>query len=208
MQQNSHVPKFGNWESDDDIPYTAFFDNARKDDKPVNNVKMINPNDPEENPEAFMMMMQRRSRRTLEGSDVASDHPPHPSVLQAAAVQPPRRLIKSTSTSEKSLPADEHTRHRHRANHGNNTTNSTFSKSPTSESGSDQKTSSDHSLLHRPDHGPNVRSDDHKKKSTSSGRGSDSSSASEQGRDRRRINGSNNHHTSDHLQHVSNLLFI
>lgn len=156
-----------------------------------------------------MMMMQRRSRRTLEaGGDIASDHPPHPSVLQAAAVQPPRRLIKSTSTSEKSLPVDEHTRHRHRANHGNNTTNSTFSKSPTSESGSDQKTSSDHSLLHRPDHGPYVRSDDHKKKSTSSGRGSDSSSASEQGRDRRRISGSNNHHTSDHLQHVSNLLFI
>ncbi|KAE9592115.1 putative RIN4, pathogenic type III effector avirulence factor Avr cleavage [Lupinus albus] len=43
--QRSHVPKFGNWESEDNVPYTVFFDKARKD-RP--GTKMINPNDPEE----------------------------------------------------------------------------------------------------------------------------------------------------------------
>ncbi|CAN4126925.1 unnamed protein product [Withania somnifera] len=45
----SHVPKFGNWDSEN-VPYTAYFENARKGNK---GGKMINPNDPEENPEAF-----------------------------------------------------------------------------------------------------------------------------------------------------------
>ncbi|KAG8643051.1 hypothetical protein MANES_11G000100v8 [Manihot esculenta] len=47
-QQPAHVPKFGNWDNDD-IPYTAFFDNARKEKASV----PINPNDPEQNLEAF-----------------------------------------------------------------------------------------------------------------------------------------------------------
>ncbi|KAK7363793.1 hypothetical protein VNO77_05951 [Canavalia gladiata] len=44
--QHSHVPKFSSWDSDN-IPYTAYFDNARKENA------IGNPNDPEENPEAF-----------------------------------------------------------------------------------------------------------------------------------------------------------
>ncbi|XP_019413019.1 PREDICTED: RPM1-interacting protein 4-like isoform X2 [Lupinus angustifolius] len=44
--QRSQVPKFGNWESEDNVPYTAYFEKARKD-RP--RTKMINPNDPEEN---------------------------------------------------------------------------------------------------------------------------------------------------------------
>uniref|UniRef100_A0A2C9UYY7 RIN4 pathogenic type III effector avirulence factor Avr cleavage site domain-containing protein n=1 Tax=Manihot esculenta TaxID=3983 RepID=A0A2C9UYY7_MANES len=48
QQQPAHVPKFGNWDNDD-IPYTAFFDNARKEKASV----PINPNDPEQNLEAF-----------------------------------------------------------------------------------------------------------------------------------------------------------
>jgi RPM1-interacting protein 4 len=47
-QQRSHVPKFGNWESEENVPYTAFFDKARKG---RTGGKMINPNDPEENPD-------------------------------------------------------------------------------------------------------------------------------------------------------------
>ncbi|MED6155572.1 hypothetical protein PIB30_006439 [Stylosanthes scabra] len=46
MAQRSHVPKFGNWESGENVPYTAYFDKARKD---RTGTKMINPNDPEEN---------------------------------------------------------------------------------------------------------------------------------------------------------------
>lgn len=43
------VPKFGNW-ADDNVSYTAYFENARKE---KTSGLMINPNDPEENPEAF-----------------------------------------------------------------------------------------------------------------------------------------------------------
>ncbi|KAI3765299.1 hypothetical protein L2E82_15329 [Cichorium intybus] len=50
QQQRSHIPKFGSWDADN-VPYTAYFDNARKD---KGTGVMINPNDPEENPEAFM----------------------------------------------------------------------------------------------------------------------------------------------------------
>lgn len=46
-QQRSHVPKFGNWDSEEDVPYTAYFEKARKG----RSTKMINPNDPEENPD-------------------------------------------------------------------------------------------------------------------------------------------------------------
>ncbi|KAG8385771.1 hypothetical protein BUALT_Bualt03G0079900 [Buddleja alternifolia] len=45
----SHVPKFGNWDGDN-VPYTAYFENARKEK--ISGIK-INPNDPEQNPEAF-----------------------------------------------------------------------------------------------------------------------------------------------------------
>nr|XP_027088814.1 RPM1-interacting protein 4-like isoform X1 [Coffea arabica] len=50
MAQRSHVPKFGNWDGEN-VPYTAYFDNARKEK--ISGIRM-NPNDPEENPEAFM----------------------------------------------------------------------------------------------------------------------------------------------------------
>lgn len=49
MAQNAKVPKFGDWEGTD-VPYTQCFDDARR----VKNAgRMINPNDPQENPEAF-----------------------------------------------------------------------------------------------------------------------------------------------------------
>ncbi|XP_077229057.1 RPM1-interacting protein 4-like isoform X3 [Tasmannia lanceolata] len=50
MAQRSHVPKFGNWEAEENVPYTAYFDKARKG---KTGEKMINPNDPQENPDAF-----------------------------------------------------------------------------------------------------------------------------------------------------------
>ncbi|XP_073136009.1 RPM1-interacting protein 4-like isoform X3 [Henckelia pumila] len=45
-----HVPKFGNWDGEN-VPYTACFENARKE-KGINGIRM-NPNDPQQNPEAF-----------------------------------------------------------------------------------------------------------------------------------------------------------
>lgn len=49
-QQRSHVPKFGNWEGEENVPYTAYFDKVRKD-RTGPGGKMINPNDPQENPD-------------------------------------------------------------------------------------------------------------------------------------------------------------
>lgn len=43
------MPKFGNWENDDNVPYTVYFEKARKH----KGGKMINPNDPQENPDMF-----------------------------------------------------------------------------------------------------------------------------------------------------------
>ncbi|XP_075523100.1 RPM1-interacting protein 4-like [Primulina tabacum] len=51
-QQRSHVPMFGNWDGEN-VPYTACFENARKEK--ANGIR-INPNDPQENPEAFNMV--------------------------------------------------------------------------------------------------------------------------------------------------------
>ncbi|CAA2959697.1 RPM1-interacting 4-like isoform X2 [Olea europaea subsp. europaea] len=47
---HSNVPTFGNWENQgNDVPYTVYFDKARKN----KGGKMINPNDPQENPDMF-----------------------------------------------------------------------------------------------------------------------------------------------------------
>lgn len=45
-----NVPKFGNWENDDSTPYTVYFEKARQT---RGTGKIINPNDPEENPDMF-----------------------------------------------------------------------------------------------------------------------------------------------------------
>eukprot|EP00250_Pteridium_aquilinum_P006192 c16159_g1_i1 orf=457-1218(+) len=48
--QPAHVPQFGNWDANDEVPFTVVFDNARAG---KGGVKMLNPNDPAENPAAF-----------------------------------------------------------------------------------------------------------------------------------------------------------
>ncbi|WVY93220.1 hypothetical protein V8G54_032308 [Vigna mungo] len=48
-QHSHHVPKFGNWDSDN-VPYTAYFEHARRE---KSRMVMMNPNDPMENPEAL-----------------------------------------------------------------------------------------------------------------------------------------------------------
>ncbi|XP_059296463.1 RPM1-interacting protein 4 [Lycium ferocissimum] len=45
-----NVPKFGNWENDANTPYTVYFEKARQT---RGTGKIINPNDPEENPDMF-----------------------------------------------------------------------------------------------------------------------------------------------------------
>lgn len=50
----ANVPQFGNWDSDQSVPYTVYFEKARKNRG--GGGKMINPNDPEENPELYSIM--------------------------------------------------------------------------------------------------------------------------------------------------------
>lgn len=63
QQQRSHVPPFGNWENEGNVPYTVFFDKARKG---RGGGPIRNPNDPEEYPDMF--------------SDNSHSHEPPPSM--------------------------------------------------------------------------------------------------------------------------------
>ncbi|MCO5551961.1 hypothetical protein L7F22_005468 [Adiantum nelumboides] len=46
----AHVPQFGNWDANENVPFTVVFDNARAG---KGGGRKFNPNDPEENPAAF-----------------------------------------------------------------------------------------------------------------------------------------------------------
>ncbi|KAL9431329.1 hypothetical protein AB3S75_026499 [Citrus x aurantiifolia] len=71
MAQRSHVPKFGNWENEDNVPYTMYFDKARKG---RTGGTMINPNDPQENPDLL--------------SDYEAQAPAPPSKIKAEPEKP------------------------------------------------------------------------------------------------------------------------
>ncbi|KAF5472726.1 hypothetical protein F2P56_009420 [Juglans regia] len=170
MAQHSHVPEFGNWENDN-IPYTAYFENARKEKGGV----MINPNDPEENPEAFMYM----GRGALEMT--AHDH--------YRAVQAPNHLhvdssTKSVSPEEKQHIDKGHTSHR---SHHRNPSDLQKNGNPRIiefESGSSYRSSkSDYSLMQQPSH-RRKRSDN---KKTPAADGVDSFSSTVAGHGRQRV---------------------
>lgn len=105
----AHVPKFGNWESDD-VPYTQYFDNARKGKTAG---KLINPNDPEENPEAFnnhhSVPPTRRSSESdaPKARDVNIRLPPGSPLRHDAAARKPadthRRPNRMSAGSDRSL---------------------------------------------------------------------------------------------------------
>lgn len=129
MAKNSHVPKFGNWDNDN-IPYTTFFENARKEKAGVR----MNPNDPEENPEAFMW-----GRGTL-GLETDGDCQP---------VGAPRHVdsYESKSTENRHIEEQMGMGHNPRGRNTFDQQRSRGRKSTTSEFSSDKSSSvSDHSL--------------------------------------------------------------
>lgn len=144
VQQHSHVPKFGNWDDNDNVPYTICFENARKDHKA--GVKM-NPNDPEENPEAFKRMREglESAVHVNSNNSVSSLEKHH---TKGHYSRPPAHPRKSTTTSNNYQPK------------------SGSHRSITSESGSD-RSGSDYSLM-QPGH-RRQRSDMKKKKNSSVG---------------------------------------
>lgn len=147
-QKHSHVPKFGNWDNDNNIPYTIYFDNARKD---KSGVKM-NPNDPEENPEAFMFMTG--------GSEINADN-------YHAFQSPPHVNSRKPISSVEKHHIEGHTRHHHADQQ-----KSGSHQSITFESGSD-KSYSDFTLVQP---SPRRVRSDHKKKSLAEGSNSFSQS--------------------------------
>ncbi|KAF7845583.1 RPM1-interacting protein 4 [Senna tora] len=94
MAQNSHVPKFGNWESEENVPYTAYFDKARKG---RTSTKTINPNDPEESPDLAADNVSNRN-----GSDSTHHHGEHGAVSTDTHRKPARQSTGSENSIERS----------------------------------------------------------------------------------------------------------
>lgn len=69
LQKKSHVPKFGDWDSDESISYTACFETAQK------NEGKGNPNDPEDNPEAFKGMLKSSAAQPPNSATSSSSKP-------------------------------------------------------------------------------------------------------------------------------------
>ncbi|KAK8654124.1 hypothetical protein V6N13_128099 [Hibiscus sabdariffa] len=65
--QRSRVPKFGTWESEGNVPYTAYFNKAREG---RNGGKIVNPNDPQESPELHQEPVGHGPRRSREEGEL------------------------------------------------------------------------------------------------------------------------------------------
>lgn len=158
LQQRSHVPKFGNWDDNDNIPYTIYFENAGKD---KGGVKTMNPNDPEENPEAFMSMregLEINAVHANSNNSVSSLEKPHK--IKGHSRPPAHPRNSSSSNQQKS------------GSH----------RSITSESASD-RSGSDYSLM-QPGHRRGMSDMKKKKKNLSDGSNSFSTSVAGHARER------------------------
>ncbi|KAI4298758.1 hypothetical protein L6164_032277 [Bauhinia variegata] len=91
QQQQSHIPKFGNWDTEN-VPYTAYFENARRERTGL----MINPNDPQQNPE----LLKTLSRG---GGSHKTDHPD---------------IVNASSSSNSHQRSGSTSLHRSRGSHG------------------------------------------------------------------------------------------
>uniref|UniRef100_A0A0D6QZY8 RIN4 pathogenic type III effector avirulence factor Avr cleavage site domain-containing protein n=1 Tax=Araucaria cunninghamii TaxID=56994 RepID=A0A0D6QZY8_ARACU len=149
-QRPTHVPKFGNW-TEDHVPYTAVFDHARAGKGTGG--KLINPNDPEENPAAFAQHMPSKSSDADEGSIPGKPPPPlrrtSDSESNGAHVAKPRHERRySREDGENKRPVGSPSRYQfadsparrpvgespgHRYNAGRSTTAGGSSKSNTSD---------------------------------------------------------------------------
>lgn len=76
-QQRSHVPAFGNWESEGNVPYTVFFDKARKG---KGGGPIRNPNDPEEYPDMFSTDNSLDAPPIKPKDDTPPPPPPKPTI--------------------------------------------------------------------------------------------------------------------------------
>ncbi|KAL5988046.1 EH domain-containing protein 1 [Asimina triloba] len=130
----AHVPKFGDWD-DENVPYTAFFENARKDKAP--GTRMINPNDPEQNPEAFMSMPGVLNHAIRDREDPEKD-------LKGAKQQPKKQINGEEAAFQEDMKVPPHRFHSSDHKGSLDSRKSSSQKSRRSESSSG---SSDHALM-------------------------------------------------------------
>lgn len=122
----SQVPKFGNWESEENVPYTAYFDNARK----AKNGPKRNPDDPQDDnkisdnipatqqeaepksqkgPEAVISKHQRRMSREDGEMRGLTDSPlRHEDVSRKAAVDSPHHRHGGVGPTDGSKKGTRH----------------------------------------------------------------------------------------------------
>lgn len=121
------MPKFGNWESEDNVPYTVYFEKARKG----RGGKMINPNDPQENPDAFSKMPP----------SYPAPAPPPPRT-KAQAEEPMGHGAARTTRDQRRMSRED-------GNHRQ------FAESPARTDNTSRRTSGDHSSQQHYGHGSN-----------------------------------------------------
>ncbi|CAN6447025.1 unnamed protein product [Victoria cruziana] len=89
----ANVPKFGNWATGDQVPYTVCFENARR----RKGGAFINPNDPRDNPSAFEGAPQAPNRDTSnerQGASIAASPAAH--VTKQEPLRSAEELTKPT----------------------------------------------------------------------------------------------------------------
>lgn len=103
MAKQEKVPKFGNWEDSDEVPYTQYFENARKAKIAG---RVINPNDPEENSESFEKQNPKiiqKSKDVNEKTHLPPGSPLRHEVIAQRLSDPHRRAKRISAGSDRSL---------------------------------------------------------------------------------------------------------
>ncbi|XP_077250291.1 RPM1-interacting protein 4-like [Tasmannia lanceolata] len=93
MAQRSKVPKFGNWEAEENVPYTEYFEKARKG---KTGEKSVNPSNPQENPDAFSDDVPPVHAPPI----ITASEPEVPTPAEVAALKPKHERSTSKDDSE------------------------------------------------------------------------------------------------------------
>lgn len=141
MAQRTEVPKFGNWENEDDVPYTTYFENARK----VKSGAKMSPDVPEDTTDTLL-----NEKKSLEVPFSQKEEGNLPAIKTGSNHSSQQRhgVVRSVNKSESESPKDTDTstpRHEHRLSQGEG----------------DHKRSNDSSLCHEADSRKAVNSPHH-----------------------------------------------
>ncbi|XP_017224238.1 RPM1-interacting protein 4-like [Daucus carota subsp. sativus] len=114
MTQRTEVPKFGNWESEDEVPYTTYFDNARKG----NSGAQMSPDAPEANTDT---LLNEKQSSKVPISQKEEGNLPAIKTGTNLSSQQRHGVVRSANKSESESPKDpdaSRPRHERRPSHG------------------------------------------------------------------------------------------